>query len=372
MFLKDVDNITQFNLDQGKKLLNYNDDVGEIVSPHLKLVQYGSLIEGLNETNISPVDKKSLEGLQNSETQFNKTLALYTQTYKQFNEDMLTKRQSKKQIVDYLGKVISDVDGNNYYVNNFGFTHKYTPNSWENNNSSCPTTPVSYSGSISDFQKSIPMVQGQSCKIAGQNIKNKETSEEAWVDIKGIKHPYSNRDKKNTSCSTNTIKLSGKDYNLIPTGGAMSDTDQCIALDVNPVLWYRLQELNTKLKHQSLELTQEINNLTLEDNDTKQQLMDKRQQLITYINTIEDEYKEIQHNNEVMIQIAGDESDATLRLTSNYYSYIIWVFIMILIICLLLTNSTNIGDKVSSISYMVLAIFCLLFLIYLYRKFAKY
>ena len=82
MFLKDANNITEFNLDQGKKLLNYNEDVGEIVNSHLKLVQYGSLIEGLNEANISSVDKKSLEGLQNSENKFNQTLVLYTQTYK--------------------------------------------------------------------------------------------------------------------------------------------------------------------------------------------------------------------------------------------------------------------------------------------------
>ena len=285
---------------------------------------------------------------------------------------MLTKRQSKKHIVDYLGKVVSDVDGNNYYVNNFGFTHKYTPKAWENNNSSCPSTTVAYTGSMDDFQKSLPMVQGQPCKIAGQNIKNKKSGEEAWVDIKGIKHPYSNLDKKkNPSCSSKIIKLSDKDYNLIPTGGAMSDTDQCIALDVNPLLWYRLQELNTKLKHQSMELTQEINNLTLEDNDTKHQLMDKRQQLIKYINTIDDEYKEIQNNNDVMIQVAGNESDASLRMTSTYYRYIIWVFIMILIICLLMTNSTNNGTNVSGISYGIIAIVCLLFLLYLYRKFAK-
>ena len=39
------------------------------------------------------------------------------------------------------------------------------------------------------------MIKGQPCKVAGQNIKNKETGEESWVDIKGIKHPYSNNEK---------------------------------------------------------------------------------------------------------------------------------------------------------------------------------
>ena len=127
MFLKDANNITEFNLDQGKDILTYNDDMDKIVSPHLKLIQTSTLIEGLNGANMSYNDKKALEGSQNIENQFNQTLALYAQTYKQLNEDILTKRQSSEKIVDYLGKVVADTDGNNYYVNNFGFTHKYSP-----------------------------------------------------------------------------------------------------------------------------------------------------------------------------------------------------------------------------------------------------
>ena len=45
-----------------------------------------------------------------------------------FSEDILHKNQSKKKIVDYLGKVISTEDGTNYYVNNYGYTHMYCGN----------------------------------------------------------------------------------------------------------------------------------------------------------------------------------------------------------------------------------------------------
>jgi hypothetical protein len=367
MFHTRENSILKFNLDQGKDILTYNDDMDKIVSPHLKLIQSSTLIEGLDGVNMSYNDKNALEGLQNIENQFNQTLALYAQTYKQLNEDILTKRQSSEKIVDYLGKVVADTDGNNYYVNNFGFTHKYSPNAWENNNSSCPSTSVSYDGSMNDFQTTLPMVQGQPCKIAGQNIKNQDTKEEAWVDIKGVKHPYSNLEK-NASCSSQSIEMSSRDYNLIPSGSAMSRTDSCMALDVNPQVWSRLQQLNTQLKNQAIKLTVEINKLALEDNESKQQLMNKRQQLLSYIDTIDNDRNDMTSNNNMLMQVVGQETDSSLRMTSNYYSYIIWIFIMFFIISLTVAISTNDDDKVSSITYVIISIFVLIFLVYLYNK----
>jgi predicted dithiol-disulfide oxidoreductase (DUF899 family) len=368
----DSENIITFNLDQGKDILQYNDDMDKIVSPHLKLIQSNLLVEGLSGTgtNTSYVNKKALEGLQNIENKFNQTLALYTQTYSQFSEDMLAKRQSNRKIVDYLGKVVTDTDGNNHYVNSFGYTHKYSPNAWENNNSSCPSTTVSYSNNMSNFQTSLPMVQGQPCKIAGQNIKNKDSGEEAWVDIKGIKHPYSNNDNndKNQSCQTKSIEMNGTDYNLIPTGGAMSRTDECLSLDVNPILWTRLQKLNTKLKRQAIQLTEEINRLSLEDNEATQQLLNKRQQLLSYIDSIDDGKNDIENSNTMIMRIVGEEGDSRLRMNSNYYSYIIWIFLMIFIVMLIIAASTNDNDKVTGISYVIIAMATLIFLSYLYNK----
>ena len=367
MFDIQQDNMAEFNLEQGKDILQYNDDMDEMVSPHLKLIQSSSLKEGLAGSNLSHVDNKSLEGLQNIENKFNQTLALYTQTYQQFNEDLITKRQSKKKIIDYLGKVVSDEDGNNYYVNNFGFTHKYSDNAWDKNNSSCPSITTQYDKKMTNFKSALPMVQGQPCKIAGQNIKNKDTGEEAWVDIRGVKHPYSNI-TKNESCSSESIELSSSDYNLIPTGGAMSKSDECLSLDVNPNLWTRLQKLNKQLKNQAVELSEEIDKLSLEDIEIKDHLIIKRQQLLNYIDSMNDDKNNIEYNNRILMEVVGEEEDSSLRMNSNYYSYIIWVFVVIFIICLTIAASTNDGEKVTGITYVILAIFILMFLVYLYRK----
>ena len=39
MFHTRENSILKFNLDQGKDILTYNDDMDKIVSPHLKLIQ---------------------------------------------------------------------------------------------------------------------------------------------------------------------------------------------------------------------------------------------------------------------------------------------------------------------------------------------
>ena len=74
MFHTRENSILKFNLDQGKDILTYNDDMDKIVTPHLKLIQSSTLIEGLNGENMSYNDKKALEGLQNIENQFIDTI----------------------------------------------------------------------------------------------------------------------------------------------------------------------------------------------------------------------------------------------------------------------------------------------------------
>ena len=370
MFNKKKNNEMKFNLQQGKDLLEYNNDINKLVDPHLKIIQNGSIIEGLDGTNMNENDKRSLNTLQHSENIFNKTLAEYSELYKQFSEDLLMRNQTKQKIVNYLGKVIDTKEGNIYYVNNFGYTHKYSENDWEHNNSSCPNTTIRYSGSMNDFEKALPMNKGQPCKIAGQNIKNKETGEEAWVDIKGVKHPYSS-DRKNESCKTKPIMLSARDYNLIPTGSAMTSTRECLSLDVNPKLWTQLQELNKKLKDQAIQLTNEINNMSIENKETQSQLMYRRQQLLKYIDTIGTSKEETSYNTKMLMQVAGEQNDSSLRMNANYYQYILWIFLMIVIILLIIGAYNSDNTSVTGIAYVIIAIFILFLLANIYKRFSN-
>ena len=363
-------NMTDFNLEQGKELLNYNSQIDDIVNPHLKLIEKGSLIEGMNIVNLSNNDKKKVEGLQNIENEFNKTLSEYTQTYQQFSEDLLNKNQSKQKIVNYLGKVISDTDGNNYYVNNYGYTHKYSPDAWENNNTSCPSTSETYNDSMNNFEIGYPMNSGQPCKMAGKNIKNSDTGKEAWVDIKGVKHEYVDSNRSN-SCAVEATTINNTDYNLIPTGSPMTKTDTCIAMDINPTIWVKLQRLNNKLKNQAKILAQEMGNLNLESNEEQLILNTKKDQLMQYIHELDNENKSIIYNNRMLMKVSGEEQDATLRMNSNYYHYILWIILAIILISLTLNATSKNNDNISIVTYVIIIIFVLIFAQYLYRKLSQ-
>ena len=85
--------------------------------------------------------------------------------------------------------------------------------------------------------------------MAGKVIKNTDTDEQAWVDIKGYKHIFPEGTKMSTSCAeVNIIKISSSDYNLIPSGNSMSSTEECLALDVNPGLWKKITGFESTIK----------------------------------------------------------------------------------------------------------------------------
>ena len=373
MFNNSGTNLLNFNLDQGKQLLDYNESIDDIVKPSLDRISQGTLIESMSNHNLSGKDKKSIEGLENIENKFNRTLADYSNIYKQFSEDLLNRNQSKKPIVDYLGKTVN-ANGAIIYVNNFGYYHWYSPDSWNdgNINSSCSTDITSYSKNLpGDFTASANMNKGQPCGMAGKVIKNTDTDEQAWVDIKGYKHIFPEGTKMSTSCAeVNIIKISSSDYNLIPSGNSMSSTEECLALDVNPGLWKKLQDLNQQLKSQGTQLNSELGKLRLDNSTANAEIQQQRQKLQNHILKIDDDKNKLLYNRRMLMQMSGEEEDASLRMTSNYYGYLMWILLMILIVSLTVKSSLGKeGGPISPIVYLISAIFLLIFVVFLYNKF---
>jgi|SaaInlV_165m_DNA_2_1040747.scaffolds.fasta_scaffold24509_2 hypothetical protein len=373
MFNNSGTNLLDFNLDQGKDLLNYNESIDDIVKPYLKLISEGTLIESMSNHNLSGKDKKSINGLENIENSFNRTLSDYSNTYKQFSEDLLNRNQSKKPIVDYLGKTVN-ANGSIIYVNNFGYYHWYSRDSWNdgNINSSCSTDTKSYSKELpGEFTVGADMNKGQPCGMAGKVIKNTDTDEQAWVDIKGYKHIFPEGTKMSTSCAeVNIIKISSSDYNLIPSGNSMSSTEECLALDVNPSLWKKLQDLNQQLKSQGTQLKNELSKLKLDNITANDEVQHQRQKIQNHILKIDDDKNNLLYNKRMLMQMSGEEEDASLRMTSNYYEYLMWILLMILIVSLTVKSSLGKeGGPISPIVYLISAIFLLIFVVFLYNKF---
>lgn len=365
--IENLGGLFKSNLNQGKQMLDFNSEETNDLKPDLSLIEKGSIVESIGNMNLNASDKSKIEGLSNIENDYQQLLAEYSQTYKQFSEDLLNQNQTKKLIVDYLGKVISDTDGNNYYVNNFGYTNKYSTSAWQNNNASCPSTTTSFSGDFNNFKTGAPMTSGQPCKIAGQIVKNTSSGETAWVDIKGIKHPFSG-DKSN-SCSNTPIELSSDDYNLIPSGSAMSRSDTCLALDVNPRLYNKLQSLSKQIKIKANDLVSQMNSLKLSNAQAQNSLNNKKNSMMKEVNQISDINEKVIYNNNMLIRDGGESEDSSLRMTSSWYILLAWIFITILVVSLVMANSSGVGGKsVSGIAYVIVALGILMFLIYLYKK----
>lgn len=362
----------KYNLEQGKAILNYNEEVDDIVKPHLKIIQEGSLIEGLNgSSGLSLKDKKTVEGLQSIENEFNKTIAQYNQVYKQFSEDLMNRKNQLNEVSPYLGKNIRNSSGGIYYVNNFGNYYWYSGDAWNDGNpEGCPAGYEQLPGEVpSQLTRGANMNVGTPCGAAGQVVKNTDSGDMAWVDIQGYKHSFPEGTKMSSSCAQmNILELSNDAYNAIPSGNSMSSVEPCMSLDVNPTIWKQLNQLNIKLKFQAAAITKEINSLSTQDQSVNNQLSQTRIKMNTYIDQIDKDNLMLAKNKRMLVTAGGEQEDSELRMTSNYYFLLIWILLMFLIISLSMAAYASDSKKIAGISYVIVAVFTLLFIVYLYNK----
>lgn len=369
-------NIIDNTLGQGKKLLNYNKSIYDITSPNFELVSRGRVIESMSNHELSDKDKKRMVQLEELENNFNRTLSEYNNVYQQFNEDLMNRYKSNKQIADYLGKNVNS-NGKIAYINNFGYYHHYNRKAWNKGNpdESCPSDTTDYSKKLPGVFKVGPKMNvGQPCDVAGTVIKNTDTGESAWVDIKGYKHIFPQETDMSSSCSKiNVTNMSSSDYNTIPSKKSMTSSDECLAMDVNIELWSKLQKLNKKLKRQAQKLNNELETLHVDSDITDQELQTQRVKMQQYILDIDNDNNNLLYNQNMLMQMSGEEEDSSLRMTANYYGYLVWIFLMVLIGSL--TMKMYLGEasnEINPIAYLISGILLLMIIIYLYNKYNKY
>ena len=288
-------------------------------------------IEPLQLVDDSDVPSDQAENLQALENQFNAVLSTYITTYKTMNEDIVNRRDRLRSVNKYFGKAVSDNDQNFYYVNDYGYTHKYASDAWVKNDDSCPNNLTNITKNELDIlQDSVAMAPGQPCKIAGKNIQNQDTNEVAWVDIKGVKHVYSETSwkGKQKSCDVSPLVLSANKYNKIPSGSNMTTTSVCDQLGVDPNIWMQLSELNETLIEISKKIQTEMGNLRTQDENMKKQLREKSVKLNNYIQTLEKEKKNIKNNNNKdMATLQAGYDDSVLNLRQKSYRYLAWTYV---------------------------------------------
>ena len=126
------------NLLQGQELMELERGYIKDAIPHLELLQItsnpkiSSIIETLDNDDSTAVTTKNVASdVSKLEDEFNKTLIQYTNTYKELSESLLKKNQTQKGVYQYYNKVLTSDDGNYVYVNNYGYTHRYSTDAWD-------------------------------------------------------------------------------------------------------------------------------------------------------------------------------------------------------------------------------------------------
>ena len=234
------------------------------------------------------------QALIDLETKLSMLTTEYTTQYRLYTDDLLTRSQFLQTNTAYLNKVVRDisysgVDANAayYYVNPFGYTHRYKDLSSVllYDDKTCPKieriesitdiknpyklSPSSYidindgtsGGGFSRFSnlKSYDMVGYTPC-IAAKNVRLPGTTASddkyAWVDVEGKKHIYDPGvwpDKRHPTCLTavvgEPITLTANQYNSIPTAEnePMKENSECFRVSVSPSIHTKLAEIKKNI-----------------------------------------------------------------------------------------------------------------------------
>lgn len=291
-----------------------------------------SVIESMaasnSNNNTSTQSIESMQSISNLDNKFQQLLAEYTSTLRLLNQEVVTKQDNLGTAKNMLGKVVTNTDADKVYVNNFGFTHKYSRDAWKSNDKSCPSDPIEDNGNLSKFQSGPDMGIGQVCGAAGKNILNAQTKEMAWVDIKGYKHVYSAEiwNNRSSNCQKReTISLTNDQYNAIPSGSPMTSTNVCRNLDVDPKLYLRLLKLNKQLESLAVELVEEIDRLEVTDAYLNAELQKQRSEINSHLDNLSSDRTTLQRLDNNYVTITAQQDDSKLQYTAENYEYIAWV-----------------------------------------------
>ena len=335
-----------------------------------------SIIESMEngeEIDLTEVCDETSE-MYNLEICFQRTLQKYNSIYNLISNDILLENEIKTVNKDILNSII-EYDGNYYYVNNFGYTHRYNT-SLEDNDETCPNEIKQFSGDFEDLLEGPDMNQGQPCEIAGKIVQNIETGEHAWVDITGKKHIFTSDiwQLKDETCNKSIVLLDNDKYDSLPVGANMESTDSCDYFKINPTNLKMLGELNDQLMNLSIKLINEIDNTASSNQEVQTLLDEKKQNLLKQYET------SLKHKNTLYSQhvnrfnsMNANETDSSYLVNSSFYQYWLWLFIAIIVVYFAVQNFyTSNNQEVNTSTLLVVIILLLFAMILMYKRIKKF
>ena len=129
---------------------------------------------------------------------------------------MQTRQSSEKS--QYRNKVIKDVNGDKYYVNNIGMARQFTACclGWIKTIHVQTQQTTLSAQEFSQISLGSAMGIGEKCTPGGYNAVDASSGTTAWIDTLGYKHFYDDFRNKHSTCPTQTQPLTSVQFNAIP------------------------------------------------------------------------------------------------------------------------------------------------------------
>ena len=306
---------------------------------NLKSKKYKNLIEGLTVED-NPLEKKNLEEKQKIrvlEAEFNNNMNQYIALYKTYLKELASRQSSlntilKNKVVRYSGQY--------FYINNTGTIRQFTDESWKGKDNSCPNSSKTLSPTeFSKLSPGPPMVTGELCRSGGYNAKDADNGTTAWVDNLGYKHRYSDFINRNSTCPSDSVTVTGIQYNAIPEGNIYGSTDTCNTMSLDSPTYDKLVVLNQKMISNVTAMKGEVNNMATED-VTIDKNINKQKSILTQ--TYKDllvEQKKLQKVKADIQQFRAGVEGQNLSVPSVQMHHAIWVILGGAFIATILYNS---------------------------------
>lgn len=361
---------------QGERLLAFSKKDLRDEEKHMNLIQQGSSNE-IGSIQEAMEDHDSIQphvaaGKENPlitkiEDEFNDTLQHYTTLYQELMKDLIQKDKAQQDVQQYFGKVVKTEKGDYYYVNNYGYKQEYSTESWTANSKTCPSKPISITDDdIEKLPNGYMMDVGQACNVSGKNIKNKDSGEIAWVDIRGVKHPYENNvwQYKKGSCNMEPVLLESDEYNGVPLGVPMNANTKCDRLGLNDNVWDKLVGLNDKLITLSKQLVIEIGKIGIEDGLLKKAAQEKEKKVEQYIKDLEKDKMELDKAHRRMSTIRGERDVSEKVVNNRFMALIFWAILAVVVIFTVFHSFLGGSNQmVQNVILVVVALMLIYFLI---------
>jgi hypothetical protein len=295
---------------------------------NLKSKKFSNINEAFTGASMNKVEEKNLaekQEITKLEGEFNNDMQQYVTKYKVYLKELSSRQTSlNSRLKNKVVKYNSDY----YYINNTGTARQFTDAAWSAKDNSCPNSNTIVSAE--DFSKlslGPPMNVGELCRSGGYNAKDQSSGSSAWVDNLGYKHLYTDFINKNSSCPSDTVTVTGVQFNAIPTGKNYGPDDTCNTMSLDSPIYDQLVVLNQKMISGVTAMKGEVNKMASEDITLDKNIENQKKILSNTYNKLKKEQEKIKKMKNAIAQYRAEVEDQNLSVPSIQMHHLIWVVV---------------------------------------------